>query len=290
MAVERTRTAWLSQFVFSQSSLQDFADCERRFQLRYVEAQPWPAVQSEPLLERELHAERGDRFHRLVHRHQVGIELSELAPYAAGDPDLAAWWDAYLSFVDLHRLPGQRLPEFSLVTELEGVRLVAKYDLLVLEPAGGAVIFDWKTYHTRPPRAWFESRLQTRVYPYVLARAGRNLPGGPRDASSIRMLYWLPAFPADPVEFVYSQDRFEQDEAALSALLSQIRQRLAVTSSTAIAATWPLTPDERRCRFCEYRSLCARGDVAGIAVDEVIDSDFDSSSLLGLSDVEEVGF
>jgi hypothetical protein len=35
-------------FHFTQSSLQDYLDCPRRFQLRYVLDQPWPAVESEP--------------------------------------------------------------------------------------------------------------------------------------------------------------------------------------------------------------------------------------------------
>ncbi|MCZ2099446.1 MAG: hypothetical protein LC121_24935, partial [Anaerolineae bacterium] len=80
------------------------------------------------------------------------------------------------------------------------------------------------------------------------------------------------------------------DEAALAALLTSIRQKLSVAASAAIPAIWPLTSDVVRCRFCEYRSLCDRGDVAGIAVDAVIDSDFTASDLLGLEDVEEVGF
>ena len=40
-------------FQFSQNSLQDYVDCPRRFQLRYLLRQPWPAVESEPLSEYE---------------------------------------------------------------------------------------------------------------------------------------------------------------------------------------------------------------------------------------------
>jgi len=277
-------------FVFSQSNLQDYADCPRRFQLRYVEAQPWPAVQSEPLLERERHARRGDRFHRLVQRHQVGIDPALLSPLVADDPDLAAWWQAYLTYTDLHALPGRRLPEHMLVTDLDGHRLQAKYDLLVVDPSGAVTIFDWKTYARVPSRVWFESRLQTRVYRYVLAKTGvgpgAELPG----PDAVRMIYWLPTSPTAPVVFGYSPREFEQDEAALSALLTSLDEKLSVGSSRAIPAIWPLTTDETRCQFCEYRSLCARGTIAGIARDEWIDSDFNPSDLLSLEDVEEIGF
>ena len=54
------------EFEFSQGSLQDYVDCQRRFQLRYVERQAWPAVEAEPFLEREEHSEQGRRFHRLI--------------------------------------------------------------------------------------------------------------------------------------------------------------------------------------------------------------------------------
>lgn len=277
-------------FIFSQGSLQDYADCPRRFQLRYVEGQPWPAVQTEPLLERERHARRGDRFHRLVHRHQIGIEPEELAESVADDPDLAQWWQAYLAYTELHALSGRRLPEHMLVTDLDGHRLQAKYDLLVVNPSGAVTIFDWKTYARVPTRAWLENRLQTRVYRYVLARAGIGPGTAPLSPEQIRMIYWLPTHPAEPVTFTYSQPEFAQDEAALAALLAEIDAKLSSGSSGAIPAIWPLTSDETRCQFCEYRSLCDRGVRAGIAPDEVIDSEFDPSGLLSLEDVEEVGF
>lgn len=281
---------WLGSFVFSQSSLQDYADCPRRFQLRYIEAQPWPAVQTEPLLEREQHARRGERFHRLVQRHQVGLDPARLTPFLGDDPDLSAWWHAYLAYENLHRLPGQRLPEHTLMTELDGCRIQAKVDLLVIDPGGSITIFDWKTYRHMPPRAWFDSRLQTRVYPYVVAQAADRLAGVPIAPEAIRMIYWLPTHPAEPVILDYSPERYEQDEAALAALLDAIREKLSVGSSRAIPATWPLTTDEARCQFCEYRSLCDRGTVAGIARDELIDSEFNRSALLSLDDVEELGF
>ena len=40
-------------FIFSQSSLQYYFDCPRRFQLRYIEHLAWPAVETEPVLENE---------------------------------------------------------------------------------------------------------------------------------------------------------------------------------------------------------------------------------------------
>ena len=40
-----------ADFHFSQGSLQDYVDCPRRFQLRYMMKLAWPAVEAEPAVE-----------------------------------------------------------------------------------------------------------------------------------------------------------------------------------------------------------------------------------------------
>ena len=57
----------------SQSSLQDYNDCPRRFELRYIQHLAYPAVESEPALENEKHQQEGEYFHRLVQQHMIGI-------------------------------------------------------------------------------------------------------------------------------------------------------------------------------------------------------------------------
>ena len=273
-------------FSLSQSSLQDYADCPRRFQLRYIQSQAWPGVLAEPVVEHERQLERGERFHRLVQRHQLGIETAVLSAAIGDDPDLQAWWQAYLGFTFLHTLGGQHYPEYSLSTAVAGVRLTATYDLLVVTPGERVVIFDWKTYRHRPSRAWFEKRLQTRVYPYVAARAGVGLLGGALSPDWISMVYWVAGDPGESVRFDYDSAQFLRDEGYLSALVEEIQAASGVE-------LWEKTSDEVRCRFCEYRSLCDRGIVAGSAAElsNIIDNiDVGSGWAFGLADVEEVGF
>jgi predicted RecB family nuclease len=272
-------------FAFSQSSLQDYADCARRFQLRYVQSQAWPGVQAEPVLDHERHVERGTRFHRLVERHQLGMEAAKLGALIA-DPDLRTWWQSYLRFDRLHQLGGRHYPEFTLSAELGGVRLTATYDLLVVQPGERLVIFDWKTSLRKLARQWYEARLQTRVYPYVLVQAGSSLWGGAVRPDQVSMIYWVAGAPDDPVVFEYDQRRFEQDKAYLEVITTEI---LARNEQEA----WSLTADEARCKFCEYRSLCGRGSLAGIYTEFDMEDDNiarDRDGVLGLSDVTEVGF
>ena len=82
-----TLTMLPETFHFTQSNLQDYVDCQRRFQLRYVQGQAWPGVQAEPFLEHEDFLERGEQFHRLVQRHQLGLN-PELIVRTITDPDV----------------------------------------------------------------------------------------------------------------------------------------------------------------------------------------------------------
>jgi len=262
-------------FQFSQASLQDYADCPRRFQLRYVERVDWPAHETEPALENERHLQQGAAFHRLVHQHLLGIPEERLAR-AAADADLRRWWHNYLTRGP-EDLPASRHPEIVLSAPLGDYRLVAKYDLVTVDPSAmlragpgrQAVILDWKTSRRRPNRKYLAERLQTKVYPYLLVLAGDHLNGGqPLAPEQVEMVYWFADFPEDPARFPYSSAQYEADEAYLTSLVGQIG-----------SPPYPRTTDERNCRYCRYRSLCQRGVEAG-PLDEMEDEltqDFDIS-------------
>ena len=78
-------------FQFSQSSLQDYVDCPRRFQLRYLQRRVWPALDSEPALESEQFMQRGAQFHHLAHQFFLGIPADKLARQIEKDETLSRW-------------------------------------------------------------------------------------------------------------------------------------------------------------------------------------------------------
>ena len=250
-----------ADFQFSQGSLQDYVDCPQLFQLRHLLGLAWPALEAEPPLENERRMKQGVAFHRLVHQHALGI-ASERLSSAVIDADLRRWWHNYLERGP-EDLPESRYPEIVLSAPVGGHRLVAKYDLIAVDAGRRAVIVDWKTSRTRPRRRWLAERLQTKVYPYVLVRAGAHLNGDqPVDAGGVEMLYWLADFPGEPARFAYDAAQYEAGEAYLTALIEEIEglahERL------------PLAAQSRRCDYCRYRSLCQRGVRAG-TLDEIGD-------------------
>jgi hypothetical protein len=267
-------------FQFSQNSLQDYLDCARRFQLRYVEGRRWPGAKSEPIEEHEHLMELGSQFHLLVERHLLGLPPESLTPV---DARLKKWWDNYLN-QPLPDLPSTiRLPEVQLSVPVGDQRLVARFDMLALDPGERAVIVDWKTGQFRPKDETMARRMQTIIYPFVLVEAGLSQFGGPIRPEQVSLVYWFAEHPGSPAAFDYNEETHERSRRLIAGMIDEI---LAHEE-----AVWPLTEDESLCRYCVYRSLCNRGAVAGLLseaeadlVEAEADFDFD------LNSIDEIAF
>jgi CRISPR/Cas system-associated exonuclease Cas4 (RecB family) len=172
-----------------------------------------------------------------------------------GDSRLSVWWENYLRAAPSN-LPARRHAEVTLSAPVAGHRLLAKYDLIAVDPGRQLVIVDWKTSRARPGRSWLAARLQTRVYRYVLTRAGAALN---RDCiwqpDQVEMVYWFANDPDRPERLKYSEEEYGADGEYLAALIAEIVH--------AREEDFPLTEDTRACRLCPYRSLCDRGVEAG---------------------------
>ena len=245
-------------FIFSQSNLQDYVDCQRRFQLQHILHQAWPAVEAEPYLENERLIDVGSKFHKVVHQHLIGESEAQISRSISSDEVVQSMWGNYLHAIKQGTLEiindpaNQRYEEITLSVPLKEFRLIAKYDLLVIRPDGRWTIIDWKTSQKHPRPRWLAERLQTHVYPYVLTGAGSRLNRGEMiDPGQIEMIYWFANQPERPERFQYDQPRYQEDARSLGSLVSTIDNKSE--------PIYPLTPDVKRCLFCTYRSLCNRG-------------------------------
>jgi len=269
-------------FQFSQSSLQDYVECARRFELRYIDNLLWPAVVAEPIAEQERQRQRGADFHHLIHQHLLGVPAEALAGMTTDD-ELSRWWEAYRRDSLVNGLPKPRFPEIVLSTPLGQHRLLAKYDLLAIQPGEQAIIVDWKTSLRKPAPARLANRLQTIVYRYVLVEAGAFLNGGqPILPNQVEMIYWFAVEPGQPERFGYNATQHQESGAQLAALIAEINQR----------KVFDLTTEVRRCAYCRYRSLCERGVRAGDAAE--LDADWDDAPTPGVDfdfdDIAEIEF
>ncbi len=264
----------------SQSSLQDYVDCARRFQLRYVERLSYPAIESEPTLENEKHQQEGEYFHRLVQQHLIGIPAEQIGKLA-NTSNLQRWWENFLGsdLLGLRDLTGL-YPEATLSAPLGKYRLLAKYDLIAIENSK-ATIYDWKTYRKRPRNEWLSARMQTRVYRALLVYAGAHLNNGkPFEPEQIEMVYWFSDFPNEPARFTYTSAQYKRDWDTLSKLADEIES----------ASSYPLTDDRTKCSYCPYRSYCDRGIRAGDVSDAEAETEADELFDVNFEQIGEIAF
>jgi len=265
----------------SQSSLQDYVDCAKRFQLRYIERLSYPAVESEPTLENEKHQQEGAYFHRMVQQYLVGVPADQITRIA-NSVNLQRWWENFLNAKDLSglRTLSGLYPEATLSAPLGNYRLLAKYDLIAIQN-DKVTIYDWKTYRRRPRNDWLAARMQTRVYRALLVQAGAHLNNGTSfEPEQIEMVYWFANFPDEPARLAYTSAQYKRDSNTLVKLADEIDN----------ASSYPLTDDTTKCSYCLYRSYCDRGVRAGDMEQVEADASTELSTWLESEELFDVNF
>lgn len=268
--------------IISQRSLQDFIDCRRRFKLRYLDRLSWPAAISTPIDKYEYLSELGTRFHHLVQQHISGLSKAILLS-TLSDPLLKRWFENYLYYFS----PGEMEifhSEITLFSSLNNFRLVAKFDLLYSLPNGTIHIVDWKTSQKPPNENWLNQRIQSILYPFILANAGEELFPAPKiSPKDISMTYWFPENPQNEVHLPYSENLYRKHTQKLSKTLDSIQEIFRGNGA------WEKTDQLDHCRFCIYRSRCDRGSHPG-NLDQYLGL-FDDEPEMGLDemDLEQIG-
>ena len=240
-------------FVFSQNSLQDFVDCPRRFKLRYIDHILWPAPITEPILEHEKRILMGANFHRYVQQHLSGIPAEDVA-CQIDDPQVNEWWNNYLAFHSTISSVNSWV-EYSVLINLGKVRCMARYDLIFIDASGKVNIVDWKTSEIRAKPEYLENKIQSVLYPFLLAEASRLPPSYTVIPDNLTMMYWFVNHADSPITFSYTKEKQTLDRQFLIELIDQIQ--------TLSPNDFELTMDFKKCKFCNYRSLCERGSMAG---------------------------
>lgn len=249
----------MSDWVLSQSAIDTFDRCARRYYLRYVRGLDWPAPLTSSELEFEQAMRRGEHFHLLIQQHALGMEVTPMVE-ASGDVVLSDWWESYLQQA-LSLMPAQpqaSYTEVELAVALEGVTLVAKFDRVVVEASGTMHIFDWKTgvpgSQERLAQTW-----QSVVYQFAATERGAQLRQ-PADEvvmrpEEVHLIYWHAREPASPVRLPYDGATHERGRQRLTAVVGEISALMAKAEENAFLRT----PDEAECGHCPFRSYCERG-------------------------------
>lgn len=270
-------------FIFSANNLQDYLDCPRRFELRYVLKQNWPAVTSQPVLEIENRISMGNRFHLLAHQYLSGLS-GEILRNTINDPDLGLWLSHFQEYINQY-LKFQYFSEFSVIMPFEGFRLIAVFDFISLMETNKIMIGDWKTTSRMPNKEIYLQNVQSTLYPFLAFKT--QLKIFPQlsmlQHQDLSMAYWFPGFPENTIAWEHSAAIHTKSRAMLSKLISEISQKEP--------GGFEKTYNDRSCAFCHYRSLCERGIEAGS--NEDVESETKSNLMvdgLDFDQVDEIAF
>ena len=289
-------------FAFSQSSLQAFEDCPRRFWLAYIEQLPWPAVEASPIQEHEELMRLGERFHRLVQRAEIGIDPDIVA--AGLEPPLSTWFTAYLTYRPAD-LPEEFVEIERVLSIAVGAKGKGREAALVNERIGGEgreediVTESGNLRIAQSPisNLQFHYRLAAKYDLIAAQQDGRvvivdwKTAKRRADPATLRQrwqsvvypyvlveasanLPWGPMRP-EQVEMRYwftaapgQPLTFRYDATQHEANHQRLQRLLAEILAGQNEADFPKvadTPANRRrlCAFCVYRSRCNRGETAG---------------------------
>ena len=230
----------------SAMALNTFMICPLRFRYRYLDNLYWSRQWGGSPEDRKA-IEKGQNFHLMARRYYSGLEPAKVA-----DPleqtELESWLQLMAGFLP-RTFDRQFYPELELRLNRPDLKLMAKFDLVAVDPDGRATIFDWKTEKKQPNKTYLQKSAQTLVYRYMLCEAGGQYsPKGRFKPDEISMIYWNPLYPHRWTRLEYSEAQFQKDQQHLRNMVAQI---LKTPREMFLA-----TADEGACRRCEYQMIC----------------------------------
>lgn len=236
----------LNERHMSAMALRTYLSCPLRFRYRYLDNLYW-SRQWGSAPEEQKALERGQNFHLMARRYYSGVDPAQVAD-PVEQSELESWIQLLAGF--LPRTADRAFhPELELRLNRPDLRLMAKFDLVVVDPDGRATIFDWKTEKRMPRKSYLLKAPQTLVYRYMLCAAGGQYsPRGRFKPEEIEMIYWNPLYPSRWERLPYSEAQFQKDEEYLRSLTAQILR----TPREAFLAT----SEMNICRHCEYQMIC----------------------------------
>ena len=255
----------LNKLYFSQQSLNTYNTCPMKFRLRYIDGLYWPRTWTTE--EEKNRLEKGSQFHLLAQRYYSDID-STVPQGSKYDGDLQQWLGQLQNdFPPIKE--NYYYPEFTLRLNRNGIKLQAKYDLIVHSPDNRLTIYDWKT-DTKPlQKTRLLTGMQTMVYLYLLTETGLDLlTGETLTPETIKMIYWNPLFPTKSIEINYSASKHIKFAKQLTGLIT-------VILNSNYEEFLP-NQEETHCSRCEYSPVCH--GVKGVAEAEVADADADAIS------------
>ncbi len=197
-------------FYYSQNSLGIFKRCPKMFEYIYIDGISGKGI--DPELKKNI--ERGTNFHILAERYFNGMKDF----FYIKDDQLLEWMavleEKYSEDIDCRS-------EFEIRQDKDEIRLMAKYDLVVIENDKIKIV-DFKTNKNPYNLKVMEDNIQTKVYMYLL---GENLKKffPKMKIEDISMEYFQLNYPENEIFIKYNEKKHEKNKKILGKIIDEIK-------------------------------------------------------------------
>lgn len=222
-------------FYYSQNSFGIYERCPKMFEYIYIDGISGKGL--DPELKKNI--EMGTNFHILAERYFNGMKDY----FYIEDDQLLEWMDVL----------GEKYPEnidcrseFEIRQDRDEIKLMAKYDLLVIE--GDKIkIVDFKTNKKPYNIGVMEEDIQTKVYMFLL---GENLKKvfPKMKIEDISMEYFQLNYPENKIFIEYNEKKHEKNKKILKELIVEIKKNKKNF----------FVKNNETCEKCGFESFCEK--------------------------------
>lgn len=244
----------LKYFIYSQNSINTYKSCPTKFKYKYIDKINW---KHDDIESREYYdsLKVGREFHLLCERYFSKIPLG-LDEYT--NPKFKVWIDKVKKLFPMNEEDKKiYLPEYEVRLNLDGNRITAKYDLIIIDE-NSIEIWDWKTENIKLEYIKVKDRIQTIVYMLLAKEVICKIFNLNISEDKIKMKYYQPQYDDIPIEIIYSKKQHETNKANITRYIDMINNTSYENDDN---YKYELIKNHKHCNFCEFNKLCNRQDV-----------------------------
>ena len=242
----------LKYFVYSQNSINTYKSCPKKFKYKYIDKINW---KYDDIASREYYdsLKVGSEFHLLCERYfsNIPIGINENT-----NPKFKLWIDKIKKLFPMND-DKIYLPEYEVRLNLDDSIITAKYDLLIIDK-DNIEIWDWKTENVKLEYKNVSNRIQTIIYMLLVKDVVCKIFNLDIKYENIKMKYYQPQYNDNPIEILYSEDKYKLDKENVSKYIYMIKNTNYEKNDNYI---YQLTKNDKHCKYCEFNKLCNRQNV-----------------------------
>ena len=231
----------LKNFIYSQNSINTYKSCPLKFKYKYIDNISW---RYDDFSANEYYKglKKGREFHLLCERYFSNIPLGEI-----NDDKFNKWISKVKKVIPIKE-GYTYLPEYEIRLSLNGNKILAKYDLVVIGE-NKIEIWDWKTESKEINYRNVENRMQTILYLVLAKEVIGNLLNINIPSENISMKYYQPEFDDGPICITYNDEKHKE-------YINKINQYITLIQKTNYKNEQEIYKNDRHCSYCEFNKLC----------------------------------